>query len=66
MDLEGRHRESDRGARERQRELGDPLADEGETHPRQVVTRSLEYLRNHQSQMNYADYRRRGLATTSS
>jgi hypothetical protein len=51
---------------ERRAELGDPLADDGETHPRQVVARSLGYLRNHQSQMNYADYRRRGLPITSS
>ena len=51
---------------ERQAELGEPLADDGETHPRRVVERSLGYLRNHQSQMNYAEYRRRGLTITSS
>jgi len=50
----------------RQAELGNPSADDGETHPRHVVARSLAYLKNHQHQMNYADYRRRGLPITSS
>jgi hypothetical protein len=50
----------------RQAELGEPSADDGETHPRHVVPRSLAYLRNHQHQMNYADYRRCGLPITSS
>lgn len=52
--------------RQRQAELGQPLPDDGDTHPRQVVARSLAYLENHQSQMNYAEYRRRGLPITSS
>jgi hypothetical protein len=50
----------------RQAELGEPLADDGETHPRHVVQRSLGYLQNHQHQMNYTDYRQRGLPITSS
>lgn len=52
--------------RQRQVDLGEPLPDDGETHPRRVVARSLAYLENHQSQMNYAEYRRRGLPITSS
>lgn len=51
---------------QRQAELGEALKDDGETHPRRVVERSLGYLRNHQSQMNYGEYRRRGLPITSS
>jgi len=51
---------------QRRAELGEPSNDDAETHPRQVVARSLAYLRNHQSQMGYADYRRRGLPITSS
>lgn len=52
--------------RQRQAELGQPLPEDGDTHPRQVVARSLAYLGNHQSRMNYAEYRRRGLPITSS
>ena len=52
--------------RQRQEELGELLEGDGETHPRQVVRRSLAYLQNHQSQMGYAEYRRRGLPMTSS
>lgn len=51
---------------QRQLELGEPLAEDGETHPRQVVARSLRYLQNHQSQMDYGEYRRQGLPMTSS
>lgn len=52
--------------RSRQAELGEPLPEDSETHPRQVVSRSLSYLENHASQMQYAEYRRRGLPITSS
>jgi hypothetical protein len=52
--------------RRRQAELGVPLAEDSETHPRQVVARSLFYLENHASQMKYDEYRRRGLPITSS
>lgn len=34
--------------------------------PRQVVRRTLGYLRNNQERMHYADYRRQGLPVTSS
>jgi hypothetical protein len=52
--------------RSRQAELGEPQPEDGETHPRQVVARSLSYLTNHQSQMKYAEYRRLGLPIMSS
>jgi len=51
---------------ERQAELGLPEPDEPETHPRQVVARTLTYLRNQQDKMRYDDYRRQGLPITSS
>jgi hypothetical protein len=51
---------------QRQRELGVPEADESETSARAIVAQALTYLQNHQSQMNYADYRRQGLPITSS
>jgi Zn-finger nucleic acid-binding protein len=51
---------------QRQAELGAPQADDGETHPRQVVATALGYLQNHKDKMRYADYRRLGLPITSS
>jgi hypothetical protein len=51
---------------ERQAELGLPGQDEPETSPRQVVARTLTYLRNQQDKMHYAAYRREGLPITSS
>lgn len=36
------------------------------TDPREVVRRTLGYLKNNASRMNYADYRRQGLPVTSS
>ena len=51
---------------QRQLELGTPTQDDGETSPRQIVTRTLAYLQNHQDQMRYAEYRRLGLPITSS
>ena len=50
----------------RQEELGSPTADESETSPRRVVADGLRYLRNHQDQMHYDEYRRLGLPITSS
>jgi hypothetical protein len=52
--------------RQRRAELGMPMPEDGETHPRAVVARALTYLENHRSQMNYAEYRRLGLPITSS
>jgi hypothetical protein len=50
----------------RQAELGLPEEDEPETSPRQVVARTLTYLRNQQDKMRYDEYRRQGLPITSS
>jgi hypothetical protein len=52
--------------RKRQTELGLPDKDEPETSPRQVVSKALTYLSNHQDKMKYDDYRRQGLPLTSS
>jgi hypothetical protein len=51
---------------ERQAALGLPEQDEPVTHPRQVVARTLTYLRNQQGKMQYDEYRRQGLPLTSS
>jgi hypothetical protein len=51
---------------QRQLELGPPQEDDGETSPRPVVAQALTYLQNHQSQMQYGEYRRQGLPITSS
>lgn len=50
----------------RQDELGLPEKNEPETSPRQVVARTLTYLRNQQDKMQYDVYRRQGLPITSS
>jgi hypothetical protein len=50
----------------RQEELGLPEADESESSPRWVVADGLRYLKNHQDQMRYDEYRRLGLPITSS
>jgi hypothetical protein len=50
---------------DRQRELGPPAPEDGETSPRTLVTKTLTYLQNQQSRMNYPDYRRNGLPITS-
>jgi hypothetical protein len=50
----------------RQEELGVPTDDESEGSPRRVVADALRYLRNHQHQMCYDEYRRLGLPITSS
>lgn len=52
--------------RGRQAELGLPEAEEAETSPRQVVSKTLTYLENHQDKMQYDSYRRQGLPITSS
>lgn len=46
--------------------LGPPGEGDGETTPRQVVAKALQYLRNQQSRMKYAEYRKLGLPITSS
>jgi hypothetical protein len=51
---------------QRQVELGLPEKDEAETSPRQVVSKTLTYLGNHQGKMKYDAYRKDGLPITSS
>jgi len=51
---------------QRQLELGQPQEGDGETSPRAIVAQALTYLQNHQSQMQYAEYRCQGLPITSS
>lgn len=50
----------------RTKELGPAQEDDSETSPRRVVSEALGYLENQKSRMNYPEYRRRGLPTTSS
>jgi hypothetical protein len=49
----------------RQQELGPATSDLPKTAPAAVVAASLTYLRNQQSRMQYAEYRKRGLPITS-
>jgi hypothetical protein len=49
----------------RQQELGDPAPDTPQTAPSAIVAKSLGYLRNQQSRMNYPEYRKQGLPITS-
>lgn len=49
----------------RQQELGLPTKDDPETSPRALVSKTLTYLQNQQSRMNYPEYRRIGLPITS-
>ena len=51
---------------QRQAELGSPQEQDGETHPRRVVSTALGYLQNHQDKMRYPEYRRQGMPITSS
>jgi hypothetical protein len=52
--------------RARQLELGLPTAEDPETSPSQVVSKTLTYLENHQDKMKYDEYRKAGLPITSS
>jgi hypothetical protein len=49
----------------RQQELGPTTADDSDTSPRTLVSKTLTYLQNQQSRMNYPEYRRQGLPITS-
>lgn len=49
----------------RQQALGLPTTDDGDTHPRRIVSETLTYLQNQQSRMNYPAYRKSGLPITS-
>jgi hypothetical protein len=63
---QGRPAEVIAALQQRQAELGLPEEDEPETSPRQVVARTLTYLKNQQGKMRYDEYRRQGLPITSS
>lgn len=49
-----------------QQRLGPPPQDASADDPRQRVARAITYYTNHQSRMNYPEYRRLGLPITSS
>jgi hypothetical protein len=49
----------------RQKELGLPTEEDGDTSPRKLITKTLTYLQNQQSRMIYPEYRRMGLPITS-
>ncbi|RPI60238.1 MAG: hypothetical protein EHM48_07565 [Planctomycetaceae bacterium] len=49
----------------RQQELGKPAPDTPQTAPSAIVAKSLVYLRNQQSRMDYPEYRKQGLPMTS-
>ncbi len=49
----------------RQHELGEPTKETSKTAPSAIVARSLGYLRNQRSRMNYSEYRKQGLPMTS-
>lgn len=51
---------------QRQQEIGSPADTDSDDSARAVVARTLGYLRNQQSRMNYAEYRRKGLPITTS
>lgn len=47
-----------------QTKLGLPPEDVSETDPRAIVSKTITYLENNQSRMNYPEYRRQGLPVT--
>ena len=49
-----------------QERLGRPPQDASDDDPRQRIHRAVTYYTNHQSRMNYPEYRQRGLPVTSS
>ncbi len=44
--------------------LGTPPADASETDPREILTKTITYLANNKSRMDYPEYRRQGLPVT--
>src|SRR5271166_3358934 len=44
--------------------LGEPLKETPENDPRQIVARTITYVGNNQSRMDYPEYRREGLPVT--
>jgi len=53
------------GLERRQQELGEPTSDTPKTAPSAIVAKSLGYLRNQRSRMDYPEYRKQGLPITS-
>jgi hypothetical protein len=51
--------------REWHERLGAPAKDTPENDPRQIVAKTLTYLQNNESRMNYSKYRQQGLPITS-
>ena len=49
----------------RQHELGEPTKETSKTVPSAIVARSLGYLQNQRSRMDYSEYRKQGLPMTS-
>ncbi len=49
----------------RRQELGEPTPETPKTAPAAIVAKSLGYLRNQRSRMNYPEYRKQGLPMTS-
>ena len=52
--------------RDHQSQIGKPPPETSPSDPRERVHRALVYYENHQSRMNYPEYRRQGLPLTSS
>jgi hypothetical protein len=50
--------------RHHQAALGPPPADASDADPRKVVAKTITYLENNQTRMNYPEYRRQGLPVT--
>ena len=63
---QGRVREVLEELKTHQERLGLPPQDASADDPRQRIGRAITYYTNHQSRMNYPDYRRLGLPITSS
>ena len=52
--------------RERQGEVGLPRAEDGETSPARVISKTVTYLENQKGKMKYDEYRKQGMPITSS
>ena len=63
---QGRVREVVAWLRQEQEQIGHPPTDAAENDPRKIVADTIGYFENNASRMNYPDYRREGLPTTSS
>jgi hypothetical protein len=63
---QGRVREVVARLRQEQEQIGHPPTDATENDPRRIVANTIGYFENNASRMDYPDYRREGLPTTSS